>query len=200
MSKTCSLNVVSLSPTEAVRYRCLKFGTTYARTLRRKQGCLGDIWHVDEVFITIQGQRRYLWRAVGQDGDVVDILVTKRRDHRAAKRFFRNALKHQGKPPWRLVTDKLRTYPAAHREVFPSVEHRTGRYENNRAEVSHQHTREQERKMRRFKFPGQAQRFLSVHGVNQNLFRVGRHHLKAAHHRLLRDRAFDEWKEATCAY
>jgi putative transposase len=185
---------------EAIRYWCLKFGPTYARTLRRKQGRLGDIWHVDELFITIQGQRRYLWRAVDQDGDVIDILVTNRRDRRAAKRFFRKALKHQGKPPWKLVTDKLRSYPAAHREVFPSVEHRTGQYENNRAEVSHQHTREQERQMRRFKSTVQAQRFLSVHGPIQNLFRVGRHHLKAVHHRLLRDRAFDEWKEATCAF
>ncbi len=183
---------------EAIRYGCLKFGPTYARTLRRKQGCLGDIWHVDELFITLHGQRRYLWRAVDQDGDVIDILVTNRRDRRAANRFFRKALKHQGKPPWKLVTDKLRTYPAAHREVFPSVEHRTGPYENNRAEVSHQHTREQERQMRRSKSSGQAQRFLSVHGPIQNLFRVGRHHLKATHHRLLRDRAFDEWKEATC--
>ncbi len=183
---------------EAIRYWCLKFGPTYARTLRRKQGCLGDIWHVDELFITLHGQRRYLWRAVDQDGDVIDILVTNRRDRRAANRFFRKALKHQGKPPWKLVTDKLRTYPAAHREVFPSVEHRTGPYENNRAEVSHQHTREQERQMRRFKSSGQTQRFLSVHGPIQNLFRVGRHHLKATHHRLLRDRAFDEWKEATC--
>ena len=86
---------------EAIRYWCWKFGPAYSRTLRRKQGRLGDIWHVDELFITIQGQRRYLWRAVDQDGDVIDILVTKRRDRRAAKRFFRRALKHQGQAPWR---------------------------------------------------------------------------------------------------
>ncbi len=157
------------------------------------------IWHVDELFVTIQGQHRYLWRAVDQDGDVIDILVTKRSDRRAAKRFFRRALKHQGQVPWQLITDKLRSYPAAHRDIFPSVVHRTGPYENNRAEVSLQHTREQERQMRRFKSMVQTQRFLSVHGPIQNLFRVGRHHLKAVHHRLLRDRAFADWREATCA-
>ena len=133
-----------------------------------------------------------------QDGDVIDILVTKSRDRRAAKRFFRKTLKHQGRAPWQLVTDKLRTYQAAHREIFPSVVHRTERYENNRAEVSHQYTREQERQMRRFKSPPQAQRFLSVHGPIQNLFRVGRHHLKAIHYRFLRTRAFSDWREATC--
>ena len=173
--------------------------SSYARKLRRKQGRLGDIWHVDELFVTIRGQRRYLWRAVDQDGDVIDILVTKRRDRRAAKRFFGRALKSQGQAPWQLITDKLRSYPAAHREVFPSVVHRTGRYENNRAEVSHQATRQQERQMRRFKSPAQAQRFLSVHGPIQDLFRVGRHHLKAVHYQLLRDRALTVWNEVTCA-
>jgi len=184
---------------EAIRCWCIKFGPTYARSLRRKQGRFGDIWHVDEVFITIRGERHYLWRAVDQDGDVIDILVTKRRDRRAAKRFFRKALKHQGQVPWQLVTDKLRTYRAAHRDVFPSLMHRTGRYENNRAEVSHQHTREQEKQMRQFKSPQQAQRFLSAHGPIQDLFRVGRHHLEAVRYRLLRDRAFGGWRESTCA-
>ena len=101
---------------EAIRCWCIKFGPTYARSLRRKQGRLGDIWCVDEVFITIRGKSHYLWRAVDQDGDVIDILVTKRRDRQAAKRFFRKALKRQGQAPWQLVTDKLRTYRAAHRE------------------------------------------------------------------------------------
>ena len=183
---------------EGIRFWCLKFGPAYTRNLRRKQGRLGDIWHVDELFITIQGQYLYLWRAVDQDGDVIDILVTKRRDRRAATRFFRKMLKHQRQAPWQLITDKLRSYGAAHREIFPSVVHRTGQYENNRAEVSHQPTRQQERQMRRFKSIVQAQRFLSVHGPIQNLFRVGRHHLKAAHHRLLRDRAFSDWREVTC--
>jgi len=91
----------------------------YARCLGWKQGRLGDIWHVDEVFITMRGKCHYLWRAVDQDGDVIDILVTKRRDRQAAKRFFRKALTHQRQLPWQLVTDKLRKYRAAHREVFP---------------------------------------------------------------------------------
>ena len=185
---------------EAIRFWCLKFGPGYARSIRKKQGRLGDIWHVDELFGKIQGEQFYLWRAVDQDGDVLDILVTKRRDKRAAKRFFRKVLKGQGKPPWQLVTDKLKSYAAAHREVFPSVEHRTGQYENNRAEVSHQHTRQKERQVRRFKSVAQAQRLLAVHGQVQNLFRVGRNLLKARHYRLLRDRAFAHWSEVTCAH
>ena len=184
---------------EAIRQWCLKFGPDYARALKRRQGRLGDTWYLDEVFVTIQGQRQYLWRAVDQDGDVIDILVQSRRDQRAAKRFFRKLSKGQGSLPWRLVTDKLRSYSAAHRSVMPSVIHSTAQYENNRAEVSHQPTRQRERQMRRFKSPGHAQRFLSVHGVIQNLFRVGRHLVGATHHRELRDRAFVAWHTATCA-
>ena len=147
-----------------------------------------------------QGRRRYLWRAIDQDGDVIDILVQSRRDRRAATRFFRKLLKAQGRTPRRLVTDKLRSYAAAHRTVMPSVVHSTQQYENNRAEVSHQSTRHREGQMRRFKSVGHAQRFLSVHGSVQNLFRVGRHLLRSAQHRLLRTRAFVEWEAVTCAY
>ena len=184
---------------EAIRQWCLKFGPDYARTLKRRQGRLGDTWYLDEVFVTIQGQRQYLWRAVDQDGDVLDILVQRRRDARAAKRFFRKLLKGQGSPPWRLVTDKLRSYGVAHRAVMLSVIHSTEPYANNRAEVSHEPTRQRERQMRRFKSPGQAQRFLSVHGVIQNLYRIGRHLLRAPDHRELRTRAFLVWHAATCA-
>ena len=184
---------------EAIRLWCIKFGPEYARRLKRRQGRLGDTWHLDEVFIKIQGERQYLWRAVDQDGDVIDILVQPRRDQKAAKRFFRKLLKGQGRPPWQLVTDKLRSYSAAHREVMPSVVHDTDQYRNNLAEVSHEPTRQRERQMRKFKTPGQAQRFLTVHGLVQNLFRVGRHLLQAHHHRELRDRAFIVWQEVTCA-
>ena len=184
---------------EAVRLWCIKFGPEYARRLKRRQSRSGDTWYLDEVFVTIQGRRQYLWRAVDQDGDVIDILVQSRRDRRAAKRFFRKLLKGQGIEPRRLVTDKLRSYGAAHRTVMPSVVHSTEQYENNRAEVSHQPTRQRERQMRRFKSPGQAQRFLSVHGLVQNLFRVGRHLLRARHQRELRGRALLIWHEATCA-
>jgi putative transposase len=175
---------------ETIRQWSRKFGAQYARKLRRRQGRLGDTWHLDELFVTIQGRRQYLWRAVDQDGDVIDILVQPRRDRRAAKRFFRKLLKAQGGEPRRLVTDKLKSYGAAHRTVMPSVLHDTSRYANNRAEVSHQPTRQRERQMRRFKSAAQAQRFLSVHGVILNLFRVGRHLLRPANYLILRERSF----------
>jgi putative transposase len=184
---------------ETIRQWCRKFGPEYARQLKRRQGRLGDVWHLDEVFVNIQGKRHFLWRAVDQDGDVIDILVQRHRDTKAARRFFRKLLKGQGSEPWQLVTDKLRSYAAAHRSVMPSVAHDTRQYANNRAEVSHQPTRQRERLMRRFKSAGQAQRFLSVHGVVQNLFRLGRHHLRSVNYRLLRDRSFNEWSAATTA-
>ena len=193
-SKTCLPSEVFPSQTRPFDAGASSLG----RTRLDLYGGNRAIWHVDAVFITMRGERHYLWRAVDQDGDVIDILVTKRRDCRAAKRFFRKALKHQGPVPRQLVPDKLRTYQAAPREVFPSVGRRTGRNENNRAEVSPQHTREQEKQRRRFKSPPQAQRFLSLQGVIQNLFRFGRHHLKAVHYRLLRGRAFSDWREAIC--
>ena len=183
---------------EAIRHWCGTFGPEYARTLRRRRGRVGDTWHLDELFVNIQGRQQYLWRAVDQDGDVIDILVQSRRDRRAAERFFRKLLKGQGREPRRLITDKLRSYSAAHHTVMPSVIHRTKRYENNWAEVSHQRTRQREGQMRRFKSASHAQRFLSVHGLVLNLFRVGRHLLRAVHHRLLCTRAFGVWQEVTC--
>ena len=184
---------------EGIRQWCLRFGRAYARRLRHRRGCQGDTWYLDEVFVKIQGRQQYLWRAVDEDGDVLDILVQSRRNRRAAKRFFRKLLKRQGREPRRLITDKLRSYSAAHRTDMPSVIHSTRQYENNRAEVSHQPTRQRERQMRRFKSAAQLQRFASVHGVVQNLFRVGRHLLRAVHHRLPRTRAFGIWEEVTCA-
>ena len=184
---------------ETIRQWCRTFGPAYARSLRRRRGRLGDTWYLDELFVNIQGRRQYLWRAVDQDGDMIDILVQSRRDRRAAVRFFRMLLKRQGREPRRLVTDKLRSYAAAHRRTMPSVVHSTRRYENNRAEVSHQPTRQRERQMRRFKSAAHAQCFLSVHGLVQNLFRVGRHLLRAVTHRMLRTRSFGVWHEVTCA-
>ena len=142
------------------------------------------------MFVTIQGSQQYLWRAVDEDGDVLDILVQSHRNRLAAVRFFRTLLKAQGRIPRRLITDQLRSYAAAGRTVMPSVVHVTDQYANNRAEVSHQPTRQRERQMRRFKSAAQLQRFASVHGIVQNLFRVSRHLLRSAHHRLLRTRAF----------
>jgi putative transposase len=184
---------------ETIRQWCTKFGPDYAAKLKRRCGRLGDIWRLDEVFISIRGQRHYLWRAVDQGGDVLDILVQRRRDGRAAKLFFRKLLKGQGSEPCRLITDKLRSYGLAHRVVMPSVVHDTTQYANNRAELSHEPTRQRERQMRRFKSEAQAQRFLAVHGMVGNLFRVGRHLLRAANHRMLRSRAFVEWNAVTCA-
>ena len=149
------------------------------------------------MFVTINGERQYLWRAVDQDGDVIDIVVQSRRNRRAAERFFRKLLKGQGKVPFRLVTDKLKSYSAALRTIMPTVNHDTEQYANNRAEVSHQPTRQRERQMRRFKSPRQAQLFLSVHGVVLNLFRVARHRLTAVHHRMLRARSFVTWEAVT---
>ena len=175
---------------ETIRQWCGRFGPVYARRLRRRRGRMGDTWYLDELFVKIQGRQQYLWRAVDEDGDTIDILVQSRRNRRAALRFLRKLLKGQGCVPRRLVTDKLRSYPAACRTVMASVVHSTQQYENNRAEVSHQPTRQRERQMRGFKSAAHLQRFASVHGVVQNLFRVGRHLLRAAHHRLLRARSF----------
>jgi putative transposase len=153
---------------------------------------------MDEVYIvTVRGERRYLWRAVDQDGDVLDILVQKRKDKRAAMRFFKKLMKGQGSSAREMVTDKLPSYGAARIAIMSTSMHCCDRYANNRAEVSHEHTRAQERQMR--KSVGQAQRFLAVHSQVHNLFRVGRHLLRAANYRLLRNRSFEMWQQVTCA-
>ena len=184
---------------ETIRQWCGKFGPDYTRRLKRRQGRLGDTWFLDEVFVAINGQRQSLWRAVDQDGDLIDLLVPPRRDGRAAWRFFRTLLKSQRQEPCRLVTDKLGSYRVAQRDVMPCVTHDTTQYANNRAEVSHQPTRHQERQMRGFASPAHAQRFLHVHGVIQHLFRVGRHLLRSVPHRMLRARSFTVWAEVTAA-
>jgi putative transposase len=185
---------------ETIRRWCDKFGPTYAAAAKRRNPRRGDIWFLDEVFTKIAGRRQYLWRAVDQDGDVIGVLVQAKRDARAAKKFLRKLLRDQGVVPNLLVTDKLGSYRAARRTMIPSVPHDTTQYANNRAEVSHQPTRQRERQMRGFRSVGSTQRFLSVHGVVQNLFRFGRHLLRAAHARLFRKRAFSEWSMATCVW
>ena len=158
---------------------------------------MGDTWYLDELFVPIRGQRQYLWRAVDQDGDVIDILVQSRRDRHAAARFFRKLLKRQGRGPLRLVTDKLRSYAAAHRTVMPSVLHSTRHYENNGAEVSHQPTRHRERQMRRFKSATHAQRFLSAFSGISPHFRPNRHRLSAPEWRTEMADRFTVWQEVT---
>ena len=183
---------------ESIRQWCNHFGPEYTRVLKKRSGRLGDNWYLDEVFIKIQGELHYHWRAVDQEGDTIDILMQKRRNKQAAKRFFRKLLKGQCASPRRTITDKLKSYSAAHREVMPSVTHSTKQCENNRAEVSHEPTCQRERQMRRFKSAGQAQRFLTVHGAVGNLFRLGRHVIRATHYREFRSRAFSQWQQVTC--
>jgi putative transposase len=182
---------------ESIRLWCIKFGSKYAKRLRRRHQGYGDTFFIDEVFVKIQGKQHYLWRAVDQDGEVVDVFLQHRRDGKAAKRFFKRLLKkHEGEPR-KIVTDKLRSYGVARRELIPNTIHDTSQYANNRAELSHQPTRVRERGMRRFKSAHQAQRFLSAHAAVYNLFNLGRHLISAKYYRLFRKRAFVSWEYAT---
>lgn len=181
---------------EAIRLWCVKFGAIYSRRLRRKHRGYGDTFYIDEVFVRINGKQHYLWRAVDQDGEVVDVFLQARRNGAAAKRFFRRLLRSHGNEPRNIVTDKLRSYGVAHRELIPETIHSTKQYENNRAEQSHEATRVRERGMRRFKSVGQAQRFLGAHAAVSNLFNLGRHKVGAQHYRDLRMSAFKDWKVA----
>ena len=181
---------------ETIRLWCIKFGPKYANRLRRKYRGYGDAFIIDEVFIRIDGRQHYLWRAVDQDGEVVDVFLQKRRDGASAKRFFKRLLKNHKDEPRKIVTDKLRSYGVAHRELILDTIHDTSQYANNRAELSHQPTRVRERVMRRFKSVAQGQRFLGVHSAVYNLFNLGRHLISANHYRLIRLRAFASWKNA----
>jgi putative transposase len=181
---------------ETVRQWALKFGQSFASQIRRRLPAPGDKWHLDEVVISIAGQKHWLWRAVDQHGTVLDILVQSRRNTKAAERLLRKLLKKQGKAPRVMITDKLASYAAAKRVVMPGVEHRQHKGLNNRAENSHQPTRRRERIMKRFKSPGQAQRFLSVDDQVANLFRRPAN-TNASDHRCARAWAFATWVEVT---
>jgi len=181
---------------EAIRLWCIRFGPKYAARLKKKHQGYGDTFFIDEVFVKIDGKQHYLWRAVDQDGEVIDVYLQKRRDGAAAKRFFKRLLKKHRDEPRKIVTDKLRSYGVAHRELILDTIHDTSQYANNRAELSHQPTRVRERGVRRFKSVGQAQRFLGVHSAVYNLFNLGRHLISASHYRLFRMRAFASWKSA----
>jgi putative transposase len=182
---------------ETIRQWCAKFGPTYAATLRRRRAQPGDKWHLDEVFVKINGQLRYLWRAVDQDGNVLDILLQNRRNTAAARRFFRKLLKGTGSVPRVVVTDKLRSYGAAHRQVLPSVEHRSSKYLNNRAENSHQPTRQRERAMKGFRTVGAAQRFLAAFSLISPHFRPRRHLLTPDDYRQEMAERFTVWNTIT---
>jgi len=181
---------------ESIRFWCNKVGPHYAHRLRRRHRGYGDTLFIDEVFVRIQGRQRYLWCAVDQDGEVVDVLLQERRDATSAERFFSHLLTRLGHGPRTIVTDKLGSYAVAHRELLPGAAHDTRRYPNNRAELSHQPTRVRERGMRRFKSMVQAQRFVGVHAAVTNLFNLGRHLVAAGHYRTLRQGAFASWDRA----
>ena len=182
---------------ESIRLWCNKFGTHYAKRLKRKHRGYGDTFFIDEVFVKIVGKQRYLWRAVDQDGEVVDVFMQEKRDAKSAKHFFKRLIKTHGDEPRVIVTDKLRSYNVAHRELMPDTFHNNQQYANNRAELSHQPTRVRERGMRKFKSLQQAQRFLGVHATVYNLFNLQRHLVRAKHYRMLRDSAFGSWKNVT---
>ena len=185
---------------ETIRRWCLRFGQDVADRLRRRRPKPGDTWHLDEMFLRINGELHCLRRAVDQCGAVLDILVQDRRDATAAKRFFKRLLHGLKHKPRRVVTDGLRSYGVAHRDMMPDVKHRQSRYLNNRAENSHRPIRRRERQMQQLKSSDQAQRFLCAHGIIYANFRPRRHLMTAHDYRRSRDKAFRIWQQETCAH
>ena len=179
---------------ETIREWCQKFGRVYAKRLKRQAARPGDQWFLDEVLVKILGKQQYLWRAVDQDGEVLDILVQSRRNKKAAKRFCRKLLKSCCYVR-SITTDKLKRYAAAKEDVMPSVKHWQDKGLNNRAENSHQPTRERERRMRGFKSAKHTQQFLAIFSIIGPFFRVGRHLLQAKNYRELMRRRFCDWRE-----
>jgi len=184
---------------ETVRRWVLKFGAVYAGKLRKQRARPSGQWHLDEVFVSINGKRSYLWRAVDNEGEVLEILVQSRRNKRAALKLIRGLLKKQGFVPDVIVTDKLPSYGAALRDLNLSNRHDFGGRKNNRAENSHLPIRRRERCMQRFKSPGSAQRFLSVHASIYNTFYVQRHLISRKTLRKFRGEAMNLWETATAA-
>jgi len=184
---------------ETVRRWVTKFGPLFARELRRSRSRPTGRWHMDEMVVTIAGKRFWLWRAVDSEGEVLDLLVQSKRNTAAAIRLMRKLLRKQGFAPEEIVTDKLRSYGAAIRQLGLSARHEQGQRRNNRAENSHQPTRRRERKMQRFKSPGSAQRFLSAHAAVHNTFNVERHLISRKTLKPFRAAAMEQWRGATTA-
>jgi putative transposase len=178
---------------------CGRIWRAYAYRLRRSRSRSDTRWHLDEVFVTINGKRLYLWRAVDCEGEVLDILVQSRRNKKAALRLMRKLLKKQGFVPDAIVTDKLPSYGAALKDLGLSKLHDFGGRKNNRAENSHLPVRQRERRMQRFKSPGSAQRFLSTHAAVYNTFNVQRHLISRRTLRQFRGAAMSEWRAAATA-
>ena len=184
---------------ETIRRWVLKFGTTFARRLRRRRPRPSSRWHLDEMVVRIGGKRMYLWRAVDDEGEVLDVLVQRRRDKSAARKLMRKLLKKHGFAPTVIVTDKLRSYASAFRDIGLSARHEQGLRKNNRAENSHLPVRRRERKLQRFKSPGSAQRFLSAHAAVYNTFNLQRHLISRRTLRIFRAEATDQWNAAVAA-
>jgi len=184
---------------ETIRRWILKFGPAIAAKVKSRRVQPSGTWHLDEVFVRIGGKRTYLWRAVDDEGEVLEVLVQSRRNKRAALKIMRKLLKKQGYVPDEIVTDKLGSYSAALRELGLSHLHVTGGRLNNRAEVSHQLTRRRERRMGRFKSFGSMQRFLSVHDTIYNHFNLHRHLISRRTLHQTRAKAFTEWFEIAAA-
>ena len=184
---------------ETVRRWVLRFGPLFAREPRRRRPRPTTKWHLDEMAVIISGRQFWLWRAVDDEGEVLDLLVQRRRDKAAAVKLMRKLLKKQGFAPEVLVTDKLRSYGAAKSEIGLTARHEQGLRKNNRAENSHLPVRRRERKMQGFKSPGSAQRFLSVHAAVHNTFNVQRHLVSRNTLRALRSEALQNWRAATVA-
>ncbi|PWC56327.1 integrase [Azospirillum sp. TSH7] len=182
---------------ETIREWGLRFGRDFANTLRRRRPKPGDQWFLDDVFIRIRSKQHYLWRAIDQNGVVLDIPVQSRRNTKGAMRFFRKLLKGLHYAPRVVITDKLKTYAAAKRGMRLGNEDRQSQYLNNRCEVLHQLTRRRERHMQRFKSAQQAQQFLSGHSPVHNDFQLHRHLISSSEHRAARARAFTVWREVT---
>ncbi|CAA9255540.1 MAG: hypothetical protein AVDCRST_MAG77-2297 [uncultured Chloroflexi bacterium] len=181
---------------EAIRLWCRTFGPAFAAGLRRHRRPAAGKWHLDEVQLKIKGRKHWLWRAVDQDGLVLDILVQDRRNQEAAERFLRRVLDGEGQAPRVVATDKLASYPPALRRVLPGVEHRRHKGVNNRAENSHRPVRKRERVLQRFTSPDHAQRFLEPFSAVHNHFRPRRHLLAADQYRQIRTERFAQWREA----
>ena len=184
---------------ETVRRWVNHFGPMVAADLQKRRPKPHSIWHLDEVYLKIDGRMVYLWRAVDAEGEVLDVLVQSKRNKHAALKLMRKLLKKYAFVPQRLVTDDLRSYGAAARDLRLKNRHERGRWKNNRAENSHQPTRRRERKMQRFKSVGSAQKFLSSHAAVYNTFNVQRHLTSAQTHRTLRAAAMNTWREAVAA-
>ncbi|PSH63376.1 IS6 family transposase [Phyllobacterium brassicacearum] len=184
---------------ETIRRWGIKFGPDYARRLHRRQASQNDVWHLDEMVISISGKKHYLWRAVDHTGYVLDEIMQTRRNTKAARRLLMRLLKQQGLPPKRIITDKLRSYGAAKRQIMPHVEHRSHKGLNNRAENSHVPLRKREWSMQGFRSPGGLQRFVSIFSTLRNLFVPSNHNRTAFAIHLHRLKAMAEWKAVTGA-